>query len=178
MVFLLVFMVAINIVYNFKPFRVKERPPFEIFIQVGYVFTAIFSVCLNGVAMLPWLAVLYLTLFAFQAHIAGEIMDIESDKLAGKRTTATLIGRKNTKLLMLILLLAESVILFYGFRDYVLGSFLIVFSVWLSLDTFIFFKGEPYSLKQMKWFGYAMNISAFGSMLWVLYSGKLLHSFF
>lgn len=178
MLVLLVFMVAVNVVYNFKPFRVKERPPFEIFIQVGYVFTSLFSVCLNGAEMLPWQSVLYLTLFAFQAHIAGEIMDIEADLLAGKQTTATRIGRKNTKLLMLVLLVVESFILFFGFRDYVLGTFLSVFSLWLALDTFVFFKGEPYSLQQMKWFGYAMNISAFASMLWVLYSGTLLHPLF
>lgn len=178
MLVLLAFMVAVNVVYNFKPFRVKERPPFEIFIQVGYVFTALFSICLNGADMLPWQSVLYLTLFAFQAHIAGEIMDIEADLLAGKQTTATRIGRKKTKLLMLVLLVVESLILFFGFRDYVLGTFLAVFSLWLALDTFVFFKGRPYSLQQMKWFGYAMNISAFASMLWILYSGTLLHPLF
>ena len=97
MLLLLTFMIVINIIYNFKPFRIKERPPFEICIQMGYVFTAFFSVVLNDLQMLPWQTVLYLTLFAFQAHIAGEIMDIEPDLKAGKRTTATLIGRKKTK---------------------------------------------------------------------------------
>lgn len=94
MLLLLTFMIVINIIYNFKPFRIKERPPFEICIQMGYVFTAFFSVVLNDLQMLPWQTILYLTLFAFQAHIAGEIMDIEPDLKAGKRTTATLIGRK------------------------------------------------------------------------------------
>lgn len=42
MLLLLIFMVVVNIIYNFKPFRIKERPPFEIFIQIGYVFTAFF----------------------------------------------------------------------------------------------------------------------------------------
>jgi len=174
MFFLLLFMVIVNIVYNFRPFRVKERPPFEIFIQVGYVVTAYFSVLLNDMPMLPWQTVLYLTLFAFQAHIAGEIMDIEPDRIAGKRTTATLIGRKNTKLLMLLLLLIECYVLSVWFHDYVLAGFLGVFSLWLILDVFVFFKDKPYSLSQMKLFGYAMNISAIVSMIWVLYSGKLL----
>ena len=99
MLLLLVFMIAINIMYNFKPFRIKERPPFEICIQIGYVFTAFFSVVLNDLTMLPWQTIVYLTLFAFQAHIAGEIMDIEPDLQSGKVTTATIIGRKRTKLL-------------------------------------------------------------------------------
>lgn len=174
MLLLLVFMIVINIVYNFKPFRIKEKPPFEIFIQIGYVFTAVFSVLLNDLAMLPWQTLVYLTLFAFQAHIAGEIMDIEPDLLANKKTTATLIGRRNTKFLMLGLLLIEVYILIAWFQDYVLAGFLAVFSAWLILDVFILFKSRPYSIFQMKLFGLAMNISAFSSMLWVLYSKKLL----
>ena len=109
---LLLFMVVVNIFYNFSPFRFKERPPFEIFIQVGYVFTAFFSVVLNDLNMLPWQTILYLCLFAFQAHIAGEIMDIEPDLKSGKRTTATLIGRKPTKMVMLLLLLIETFIVY------------------------------------------------------------------
>lgn len=172
---LLLFMIVINIIYNYKPFRLKERPPFEILIQVGYVFTALFSIQLNNLEMLPWQTMLYLTLFAFQAHIAGEIMDIEPDKLVGKKTTAVLIGRKKAKFLMLFLLLFEAYILKFWFDDWVLSGFLAVFSLWLILDIFVFFKEKPYSVKQMKIFGIAINISAILSMIWVLYSGNLLH---
>ena len=175
---LLVFMILINWVYNFKPFRIKERPPFEIIIQIGYVFTAFFSVLLNDLEMLPWQTILYLTLFAFQAHIAGEIMDIEPDLKSGKRTTATIIGRKSTKLIMLLILLIEVFILSVWFQDFVLAGFLAVFSLWLILDTFIFFKSKPYTVKQMKLFGIAMNVSAILSMIWILYSGKLMHPVF
>lgn len=175
---LLVFMILINWLYNFKPFRIKERPPFEIFIQIGYVFTAFFSVILNDLEMLPWQTILYLTLFAFQAHIAGEIMDIEPDLKSGKRTTATIIGRTNTKLVMLFILLIEVYILSSWFQDYVLAGFLMVFSLWLILDTFVLFKSKPYSVKQMKLFGLAMNVSAILSMIWILYSGKLLQPVF
>jgi 4-hydroxybenzoate polyprenyltransferase len=178
MLLLLLFMITINIVYNFKPFRIKERPPFEICIQIGYVFTAFFSVVLNDLQMLPWQTILYLSLFAFQAHIAGEIMDIEPDLKANKRTTATLIGRKNTKFLMLGLLIIETYILSFWFKDYVLAGFLAIFSLWLLLDIFIFFKEKPYNLSQMKLFGYAMNISALASMIWILYAGKLLQPVF
>ncbi len=174
MLLLLLFMIVVNIIYNFKPFRIKERPPFEICIQVGYVVTAFFSVLLNDLQMMPWQTILYLSLFAFQAHIAGEIMDIDPDLKAGKRTTATLIGRKNTKFLMLALLIIETYILSVWFQDYVLAGFLAVFSLWLMLDIFIFFKEKPYTLSQMNVFGYAINLSAILSMFWILYSGKLL----
>ena len=172
------FMIGVNIIYNFKPLRVKERPPFEICIQMGYVFTAFFSVSLNDLNRLPWQTVLYLTLFAFQAHVAGEIMDIEPDLKAGKKTTATIIGRKKTKLLMLFFLIIETCILIFWFHDYILAGFLAIFSLWLILDVFIFFKEKPYTLSQMKLFGIAMNISAILSMTWILYSGKLMQPVF
>jgi len=174
MFLLLLFMVVVNIVYNFKPFRIKERPPFEILIQVGYVTTAFFATELNNLEMLPWQTITYLSLFAFQAHIAGEIMDIEPDLKSGKRTTATLLKRRNSKILMLLLLVLESFLVWFWFQDIVLAAFLGVFSLWLVLDVFIFFKDKPYSLAQMKVFGYAINLSAVVSMAWVLYSGKLL----
>lgn len=175
MLLLLLFMIAINIIYNFRPFRLKERPPFEIIIQVGYVFTAIFSVLLNDLQMIPWQTIVYLCLFAFQAHLAGEIMDIEPDIEAGKRTTAAIIGRIPSKLIMLALLLTEVYILYFCFNDLALSGFLAVFSVWLILDLLFLFRGRPYTVFQMKLFGIAMNVSAILSMLWILYSGNLLH---
>ena len=162
---LLLFMVAVNVAYNFKPLRLKERPPFEILIQIGYVITAVFSTTLNDLEMLPWQTLVYLSLFAFQAHIAGEIMDIEPDLEAGKRTTATLLKRKNTKIIMFVLLLLEAVLLWFWFKDAVLAIFLLVFALWLFLDAFIFFKNQPYSVRQMTFFGYAINAAAIGLSL-------------
>ncbi|GAB5474103.1 MAG: hypothetical protein Mars2KO_22020 [Maribacter sp.] len=174
MLLLLMFMVVVNILYNFRPFRIKERPPFEIVIQMGYVTTAFFATELNNLDILPWQTLVYLTLFAFQAHIAGEIMDIEPDLESGKRTTATLLGRKRSKLVMLALLLLESFLVWHWFRDMVLALFLLVFALWLVFDVLIFFKDRPYTLSQMKLFGYAINLSAILTMIWVLYTGKLL----
>lgn len=167
-------MVVVNILYNFKPFRIKERPPFEILIQVGYVVTVFFSIELNDLETLPWQTLVYLSLFAFQAHIAGEIMDIEPDLASGKRTTATLVGRKKSKLLMLLILVCESVLVWYWFQDIVLASFLGLFSAFMLLDIFVIFKDRAYALSQMKLFGYLINLSALASMIWVLYSGKLI----
>lgn len=174
MFLLLTFMVVVNILYNFKPFRIKERPPFEILIQMGYVTTAFFATELNNLEVLPLQTIIYLSLFAFQAHIAGEIMDIEPDLEAGKKTTATLLKRKNSKILMLLLLLSESFLVWYWFHDLILTLFLLVFSLWMVFDVLVFFKDRPYTLSQMKLFGYAINIFAILSMIWVLYSGTLL----
>ncbi len=174
MLLLLVVMVLVNVAYNFKPLRLKERPPFEILIQVGYVLTAFFCIELNSLDPLPWQTLVYLSLFAFQAHIAGEIMDIEPDLKAGKKTTAAVLGRKKAKTIMLLLLMLEAILVWIWFLDIVLASFLFLFALWLVLDLTIFFKDRPYTQKQMKLFGFAINISAILSMIWILYNGKLL----
>ena len=76
---------------------------------------------------------------------------------------------------MLFLLFFEVYILKFWFDDWVLSGFLAAFSLWLILDIFVFFKDKPYTLRQMKIFGIAINVSAILSMIWVLYSGNLLH---
>lgn len=143
MFLLLVFMVGVNILYNFKPFRIKERPPFEIHIQVGYVTTVLIATELNNLDLLPWQTLTYLSLFAFQAHIAREIIDIEPDLEAKKRTTATLLKRKKLILLMLVILLLELFLVWYWFQGVVLAWFLGVFALWLIFDIIVFFKDRP-----------------------------------
>lgn len=175
MFFLLIVMIFFNVIYNYPPLRLKERPPFEILIQIGYVTTALFSVVLNNLALLPFQTLIYLSIFAFHSHIAGEIMDIGPDLLSGKKTTATIIGRKNAKLLMLFLLIVEVIMLTVWFQDFVLAGSLSIFGCWLVLDIYVFFKDKPYLLNQMKIFGLAINIAAIASMIWILYSGKLLN---
>ena len=168
-------MIILNIVYNFPPIKIKERPPLEILIQIGYVLTAVFSMLINKVEMIPWQTMVYLCLFSFQAHIAGEIMDIEPDKLSGKQTTATWIGRKKTKYLMIIILVFETYILYTWFNDYFLAGILAFFCIWMVLDVMVLFKDNPYTQFQMKLFGFAINAFAFLTMAWVLISGNLLH---
>jgi 4-hydroxybenzoate polyprenyltransferase len=166
--------IFINYIYNFKPFRIKNKPPLELFIQTGYILTGVFSVVLNEVSMFPWQTVVYLMFFCFQAHLAGEIMDIDPDKAAGKRTTAVLIGRKRSKYLMIGLLCIEVFILIFWFEDYVLAGSLGIFLFWMLLDVFVIYKDKPYTQAEMRLFGYGMNAIGFGSMLWIICSGKLL----
>lgn len=163
-----------NYIYNFKPWRIKTRPPFELAIQTGYILTAVFSSYLNDVAQIPWQTVIYLSFFCFQAHLAGEIMDLDPDLKANKRTTANTIGRVKAKLLMFLIILIEVYILSFWFRDYVLASVLGVFGIWLLVDVFIVYRNRKYTLSEMMLFGYGMNAVGIGSMLWMLKTAKLL----
>jgi len=174
MLWLLLTFVVINGLYNLPKNGLRSRPPLELFCQVGYVMTALFSVYINDTQQLPWQTYLYLLLFAWQSHLIGEVMDIEPDRKAGRRTTATILGMKKAKLFIIAIVAVEVMLLFFVFKTYIFGSMLLGGLVWLLLDLFFIYKTQKYSLEQMKLFGMLSNVVAMVSMSYVWYTGCLL----
>ena len=173
MLVLLLTFVLINGAYNLPENGLRSRPPFELLCQVGYILTASFSVLINETAPLPWQTYLYLLLFAWQSHLMGEVMDIEPDKKAGRRTTATILGIQRTKLLIISIVLVEIGMLFFVFKDFIFGGMLALGLVWLLLDLLFIYKKQTYTVTQMKLFGAMSNAVAIASMIYVWYSGCL-----
>ncbi|MEL6922871.1 MAG: UbiA family prenyltransferase [Bacteroidota bacterium] len=174
MLLLLLGLLLINAVYNWPERGLRTRPPFELICQFGYLLVVPFSMWLNNAPELSWYTYLYLSLFAMQSHLMGEVMDVHPDKAGGRRTTATEIGIKKTKLLIIFIVMAEVSLLFFVFQDSIFGGMLLLGLLWLLLDLFLIFKTQRYTLAQMKLFGYGSNGVAFLSMAYVWYSGCLL----
>ena len=174
MLWLLLTFVIINGLYNLPKHGLRSRPPLELLCQVGYVITALFSVYMNDAAHLPWQTYLYLLLFSVQSHLIGEVMDIEPDKKAGRKTTATILGMQKTKLLIISIVVVEVMLLFFVFKTYIFGGMLLCGLIWLLLDLFFIYKNKNYSLTQMKLFGMLSNVLGLVSMSYVWYSGCLL----
>lgn len=164
----------VNYIYNHPKHGLSSKPPFEIVCQIGYLLVVPFSLWLNDVVALPWQTYAYLLLFAFQSHLIGEVMDIDPDRRSGRRTTATLIGMKKTKLLIIGIVAVEVGLLFFVFKEYIFGGMLIMALLWLIIDLFLIFKTKIYTLQQMKLFGLLSNFVAVVSMAYVWYSGCLL----
>ena len=101
-------------------------------------------------------------------------MDIAPDRLSGRRTTATLLGMKRTKFLVILIVFLEVNLLFFVFKEYVFGIMLAFGLLWLIIDLLLIFKTKIYTLNQMKLFGLMSNIVAICSMAYVWYSGCLL----
>ena len=175
MVYLYLGLLFINFLYNHPRYGLSSRPPLEILCQIGYLLVVPFSVWLNESEALPWQTYFYLLLFAFQSHLMGEVMDIEPDRKSGRKTTATVIGMKNTKLLIILIVALEVSLLFFIFREYIFGGMLALGLLWLIADLFLIFKTKNYSLTQMKLFGLLSNLVALASMAYVWYSGCLLN---
>lgn len=167
-------LLMVNWLYNLPESGLRSYPPWELLCQFGYLLIVPFSIFLNETASLPWQTYLYLSLFAIQSHLIGEVMDIEPDRKTGRRTTATVIGRKNTKLLIIGIVSLEVFLLFYYFQEYIFGGMLLLALAWLIIDLLIIFKSKEYTMGQMKLFAVLSNLVALVSMSYVWYSGCLL----
>ena len=101
-------------------------------------------------------------------------MDIEPDRKSGRRTTATVIGIRATKLLIIFILSLEIALLVFVFKEIVFASMLSLGLVWLLIDLFVIYKLKTYSVAEMKLFGVLSNVMAIFTMAYVWYSGCLL----
>jgi 4-hydroxybenzoate polyprenyltransferase len=100
-------------IYNAPRFGWKSHPPFDVLIQASYLLVFVLSSWLNGVPQLPGQTFLLGALFAMHSHIFGEVMDIEPDRLSGRRTTATWIGALASKFLIAGVLCVEAALVYF-----------------------------------------------------------------
>ena len=167
-------MIAAAALYNWPRFGFKARPPLEILNQAGFLFVFLLSSWMNDVPLLPWAATVFGALFAMHSHVFGEVMDLEPDRAAGRRTTAGVIGRVPAKLLMALLMLFEAglVVRFFGAKG--LAGFLLVSAAWFTLDATALWRSRPYSNREMRFFMLAWNAIALASMPWMWSQASLL----
>ena len=160
-------MIAAAALYNSPRYGWKARPPLEILNQAGYLFVFLLSSWLNDVPLLPWASMLFGALFAMHSVVFGEVMDLEPDRTAGRRTTATVIGRVPAKLLMAVLMVVEAglVVRFFGAKA--VAGFLLVSAAWFTLDATVIWRGRPYSNREMRFFMLGWNAIALISVPWM-----------
>src|SRR5467141_629544 len=152
--------------YNAPGIGWKGRPPFDVLIQASYLLVFVLSSWLNNVPQLPWQTFLFGAMFAMHSHIFGEVMDIEPDRLSGRRTTATVIGRVRAKFLIAVFLCVETVLVQFYFRDWIITSFLTIGAIWFLADATLLWKDRAYSPKQMRLFLWGWNAAAVLGMFW------------
>lgn len=162
----------LNYIYNSPRVRLSRRPVLGLFVSLVYLLAFSFSVRLNG-AIIPPQTYLYLVLFSFQSFLAGKIIDIENNRFAGRKTIATVLGYRVSKLMLVLIIALEIYILLNTFGEWPLASTLAGFAVLLLVDALLIYKNNPYPLNIVKAFGICANIAAFGTMVWLWLSGSL-----
>jgi 4-hydroxybenzoate polyprenyltransferase len=161
--------------YNAPGIGWKGRPPFDVLIQASYLLVFVLSSWLHGVPQLPWQTFLFGAMFAMHSHIFGEVMDIEPDRLSGRRTTATLIGRVRAKFLIAAFLCVEATLVQIYFRDWIIMGFLAFGALWFLIDATLLWKNRAYRPKEMRLFLWGWNVAALLGMFWNWTHGTLTH---
>jgi 4-hydroxybenzoate polyprenyltransferase len=161
--------------YNAPGTGWKGRPPFDVLIQASYLLVFVLSSWLNNAPQLPWQTLLFGALFAMHSHIFGEVMDIEPDRLSGRRTTATSIGRVSAKFLIAAFLCVETALVLIYFRDWIVTGFLAFGAFWFLIDATLLWKNRAYRPKEMRLFLWSWNAAALLGMLWNWTHGTLTH---
>src|SRR5216117_4001679 len=72
--------------YNCPPLAFKGRPGFDVLNQAGYLLVFVLASWLNHVSQVPWFTFLFGAMFAMHSHLFVEIMDLEPDRRAGRRS--------------------------------------------------------------------------------------------
>lgn len=169
-----VLLVAVGL-YNAPGIAWKGHPPFDVLIQSSYLLVFVLSSWLNKVTQLPWQTFLFSAMFAMHSHIFGEVMDIEPDRLSGRPTTATLIGRVRAKFLIAGFMCIETILVWTYFRDSIIAGFLSIGAIWFLIDATLLWKDRAYTPKQMRLFLWGWNAAALLGMFWNWTHGTLTH---
>ncbi len=159
--------------YNHPTRGLRGRPPGDLIAQGGYLLTVVLAAQVNGAAMPSLLVFGYLALFCAQSQLVGEVMDIEPDRASGRATTATVLGARWTKWLIIAVVGAEVALLAGPLHDPPFAGFLGLFWVWLLVDQLVLFRDGVYSVGLMKLFGVLSNLCAVFSMGWIWWHGGL-----
>lgn len=152
--------------YNAPRFGWKGHPPFDVLIQASYLLVFVLSSWLNQLPQLPLQTFLFGALFAMHSHVFGEVMDIEPDRLSGRQTTATVIGRVPAKFLIAGFLCIETLLVRTSFADWIVTGFLALGAVWFVLDATLFWRDRAYRPKEMRLFLWGWNLAAALGIFW------------
>ena len=130
-------------IYNFRPFRAKDRPLLDMASQAGYLLVFVLADWVSGTPS-SWQLYAFGALFAMHSHGFGQILDVVPDAKAGRETTAVALGVLRTKWLIVALLGVESALaLFLSSKTY-LPPLLLLGALGFGVDALFLWRARPY----------------------------------
>jgi 4-hydroxybenzoate polyprenyltransferase len=166
-------LIAATALYNCRPFAFKGRPGLDMLNQAGYLLVFVLASWLSHVPQVPWFTFLFGAMFAMHSHLFGEIMDLEPDRRAGRRTLAGALHAGLAKWLLIAFLAVEAVLIWTCARDHGLAAFLAASAAWFMLDVMLLWRDRPYSPREMRLFFLAWNGVALASIPWIWHAASL-----
>ena len=163
-----------NYTYNSPPLAFKGRPPLDLLNQVGYLLVFPMASWLTGAPQLPSQTFVFGAMFAMCCHLFGQILDLQADAAAGRRTTATALGTLPAKFLLVAFFAAVAAFTWFYFRNLYLSGFFAAAALGFLTDALFLFRARPYPTPLVILAAYGLNAAAFGTMYWVWKSGCLI----
>lgn len=160
----------VNLTYN--NLRFKSLPVLDLLNQVGYLLIFVLASWLCGVSQINTPAMIFSALFAMQSHLFGQLMDIDADMVAGRRSTAIVIGVTRAKLLLVLIMAIEVAIAAAFFRSPLVAWFMSAGALFFFADTL--FGPKRYPVWFTKTFFIAWNVVVLVTMHWVWQYGLFL----
>lgn len=157
-------LIGLTAMYNCSPFAFKGRPGFDLLNQAGYLLVFVLASWLNHVSQVPWFTFLFGAMFAMHSHLFGQIMDLEPDRRAGRRTLAGVLHARPAKWLLIAFLTVEAGLIWTRARDPWLAAFLVGGAVWFMLDAMLLWRDRPYSAGEMRLLFLLWNAVALASI--------------
>ncbi len=115
----------------------KRLPLLDILNQAAYVLVFVLASWLCHVPQLNAPAMIFSGLFAMISHLFGQLMDIEPDRAAGRRSTAVVIGARPTKLLLVTLMAVEAAIAWTQFTGWYVAFFMLAGALFFLGDALL-----------------------------------------
>ncbi len=125
-------LITMNACYNTIGF--KRLPVLDLLNQVGYVLIFILASWLCSVPQLNAPAMIFGAIFAMQSHLFGQLMDLDEDKKAGRKSTAVVIGVIPAKLLLVTIMVALALIAYRYFQIPVVAIFMTLGAMFFFMD--------------------------------------------
>ena len=159
--------------YNWPRIGFKNHPFLDMLSQAAYLLVFDLAVVLTGIPAPPVATYIFGTLFAMHSHLLGQIMDVEPDRKAGRRTAAVVVGVVRAKYLVALLLLAEAALMIMAFGQPVLAAAFSGGALWFLLDAALVFGDRSYPIWLARWFLSGWNVVAVLSAWWIWSTGSL-----
>ncbi|MEM9410646.1 MAG: UbiA family prenyltransferase [Planctomycetota bacterium] len=129
--------------YTYNNLGFKKIALLDLLNQAGYLLIFIFASWLCDVPQLNFAAMVFGAIFAMQSHLFGQLMDIDQDRSAGRKSTAIQLGVTRSKILLASMMTAEAAIAFCNFTGGYVGWYFIAGSVFFAVDALLGPKRYP-----------------------------------
>jgi len=153
-----------NATYNNLGF--KQRPVLDVLNQIGYLLVFVLGSWLCDVPQLNAPAMVFSALFAMLSHVFGQLMDIDQDRAAGRRSTAVVIGVRSAKWLLVGMMLVEAGIAAVFFTGWYVAAFMLVGAVYFLVDSFFGPERWPVWFTKLFFVGWNVIVLATMHFIW------------